>query len=118
MKDRVIESAEQLAQPVVALSASQRSLWFQYLRHPQLQGFFNVSFVARIEPALDPQRLRGVLDELARRHATFRELRTHARRGFDLCDAGVQVRDREHQVIDALHEAIGLEGCCSSRHRR
>src|SRR5262245_25757386 len=60
------------AQRGVALSATQRSLWFQYLRYPELKGFFNIGFVVRIEPGLELDRLRAVLDELVRRHSMFR----------------------------------------------
>src|SRR5688572_24099911 len=68
IEDAVLENAASCA----ALSGAQRSLWFRYLRHPELKGWFNFSFVIRIEPGLEPLRLRAILDELVRRHAMFR----------------------------------------------
>jgi amino acid adenylation domain-containing protein len=72
MNDRDAGTSVPLAERYVSLSGSQRSLWFQYLKHPELQGYFSMSFVMRIEPGIDAARLRAVLDELTRRHTLLR----------------------------------------------
>src|SRR5215831_243029 len=54
------------------LAAVQRSLWFLYKIHPELQGNFNIVFVARARPAIDAERLQRALNLLAQRHQMLR----------------------------------------------
>ena len=54
------------------LSAIQRSLWFQYQLYPELQGCYNIAFVARIRPMIALPRLQAALDQVAARHAMLR----------------------------------------------
>jgi len=54
------------------LSATQRSLWFQYQIHPESRGLFNIGFCIRILDGLDPRHLRKALNALAARHSILR----------------------------------------------
>jgi amino acid adenylation domain-containing protein len=72
MKDQLIGAEVPFVARAVPLSGSQRSLWFQYIRHPELKGLFNFSFVIRIEPGIEAARLQPIVAELLRRHAMFR----------------------------------------------
>src|SRR5258708_31591102 len=54
------------------LTGSQRSLWFLYKLSPELQGNFNIVFVARIRGGLVAATLQAALDELASRHEALR----------------------------------------------
>ena len=54
------------------LSAIQRSLWFLYKLNPELQGNFNIVFVARARPSIDPEHLQRACNRLASRHPMLR----------------------------------------------
>ncbi|MDR0781969.1 MAG: amino acid adenylation domain-containing protein, partial [Pseudomonadales bacterium] len=54
------------------LSAFQRSLWFEYLKHPESSGLLNVSLCVRIFDKLDVAHLRKALNVLLARHPILR----------------------------------------------
>jgi amino acid adenylation domain-containing protein len=100
--------------PWLSISASQRSFWFLYKLHPELQGSYNHGFCIRILRGLDETRLNAALNVLISRHpmlrVRFRELDGEPAQGVDpRAAAAVECVDAGDLDEAALKQRIAVD---------